>query len=40
MTITGTAYLNEDPLFYHTYEALPAGTQFEPFTVRVTCHPS
>jgi hypothetical protein len=40
VTITGTAYLNEDPLFYHTYEALPAGTRFEPFTLRVTCHSS
>jgi hypothetical protein len=42
VTITGTAYLNEDPLFRFTniYQELPADARYLPFTLRVTCHSS
>lgn len=42
VSITGTAYLNEDPLFRFSniYQELPDGARFLPFTLRVTCHSS
>jgi hypothetical protein len=42
VSITGTAYLNEDPLFRFSniYQELPADARYLPFTLRVTCHSS